>query len=100
MAVKVGEVALPEPSVVTVAEVPPPAKVPLAPLAGAVNTTVTPLAGFPPKSFTVATKGAAKAVLTCVDCPLPLVAVIDVGGPTVFVTLNVTPKLATSAETL
>jgi len=35
----------------------------LAPLPGPVNVTVTPLTGLPPASFTVATNGAAKAVL-------------------------------------
>src|SRR5205814_352462 len=41
----------------------PPAKLPLAPLPGAPNVTVTPATGLPPASFTVATSGAANAVL-------------------------------------
>jgi len=51
----------------------PPANVPLAPLAGALNVTVTPLAGLPP-IVTVATNGFAKAVPTDVLCGVPLVA--------------------------
>lgn len=64
-AVKTGDVATPDAFVVTEAVVPPPAKLPLAPLPGAVNVTETPLAGFPPASFTVATNGAANAVVIC-----------------------------------
>ncbi len=58
LAVSAGEVALPEASVTAVAVFVPPAKLPLAPLAGAVNVTVTPLTGLPPASFTAATNGA------------------------------------------
>ena len=65
LAVKMGEVATPEASVDTVIEVPPPAKVPLAPLGGAVKVTAAPFTGLPPASLTVATNGAAKAVFTC-----------------------------------
>ena len=43
--------------------VPPSAKVPLAPLPGAVNVTVTPLTGLFPESFTVACNWVANAVL-------------------------------------
>ena len=64
LAVK-GVVAAPVESVVTVADVPV-AKVPVAPVPGALNVTVTPLTGFPVLSVTVATSGAAKAVLTVV----------------------------------
>ena len=59
----------------------------LAPLGGPVNVTVTPLTGLPVASFTVATNGLAKAVLIRTLWPLPLVAVIDAGGPAVFVRL-------------
>ena len=52
----------------------PPGKVALAPLAGAVNVTVTPLTGLPAVFVTVATRGI-KDVLTVVLCPEPLVAV-------------------------
>jgi hypothetical protein len=61
-AVKTGEFAIPLAFVVAVLT--PPAKVPLAPLVGAVNVTRTPLTGLFPASVTVATKGAANAVLT------------------------------------
>jgi hypothetical protein len=57
----------------------------LAPLAGPVKVTVTPLTGLPPASFTVATKGFAKAVLICALCPPPLAAVMEAGGPGLFV---------------
>jgi hypothetical protein len=55
------------------------AKVPLAPEAGAVKITNAPLTGAPPIN-TVATMGAAKAVLTAALCELPLVAaMVSVG---------------------
>jgi len=60
--VKVAEVATPLALVVAVFT--PPANVPLAPLPGAVNVTTTPLTGLFPASVTLATRGAAKAVLT------------------------------------
>ncbi len=59
----------------------PPAKVPLAPLAGAVNVTTTPLTGLFPASVTVATKGALNAVLIAVLWPEPLVTATFAGGP-------------------
>jgi hypothetical protein len=84
--VKTGDVATPDALVVAVAVFPPPAKVPLAPKPGAANVTLTPLTGFPPASFTVATNGAAKAVLICALCGVPLVAAMDAGGADVLVT--------------
>ena len=61
----------------------PPANVPLGPVcAGAVNVTVTPLTGLFPASTTVATKGAANAVLIVALCDVPLVAAILAGEPT------------------
>jgi hypothetical protein len=66
----------------------PPAKVPLAPVVGAVNVTCTLLTGFEPLSSTVATSGAANAVLTWALCGVPLVAVIDAAAPAVFVRLK------------
>ena len=77
------EVATPDAFVVAVFA--PPAKLPLAPLLGGVNVTVTPLTGFPLASVTVATSGAPKAVSSFVLCGVPLVAVILAGGPGVFV---------------
>ena len=85
LAVKIGEVAMPCELVVTVAVVVPPAKVPLGPLAGTVNVTLTPLRGLPLPFVTVATKGAANAVLICADCEPPLVAVMEAGTPAVLV---------------
>ena len=61
-AVNRAEVATPEALVVAVLT--PPANVPLAPLAGAVNVTVTPDAGKPPAPVTVATRAAANCVVT------------------------------------
>jgi len=82
-AVNVAEVATPLEFVTAVFT--PPANVPLAPLAGALKVTVTPLTGFPPPSFTVATRGAANAVLIVALCGVPLVAVMLAGVPAVFV---------------
>jgi hypothetical protein len=73
------DVATPEASVVAVLT--PPANVPLAPLAGAVNVTSTPLTRLLLASLTVTTSGAAKVVLTTALCGVPLVAVIADGGP-------------------
>jgi hypothetical protein len=69
LAVKTPDVATPE---VLVTAVFPPVNVPLAPLAGALNVTVTPFAGFPPE-VTVTTNGFAKAVPTVAFCGVPLV---------------------------
>src|SRR5438046_2523356 len=63
----------------------PPAKLPLAPVPGAVNVTVTLATGLPPASFTVATSGAANAVLIVALCGVPLVAVMLAAAPAVFV---------------
>ena len=43
----------------------------LAPLPGTVNVTDTPETGLPYASFTIATSGLAKAVLTVADWPEP-----------------------------
>ena len=83
MAVNTADVATPLAFVVTVFT--PPAKLPLAPVAGAVNVTVTPCTGLPPLSFTVATSAAANAVLMAALCGVPLVAVIDAAVPAVLV---------------
>jgi hypothetical protein len=99
-AVNVAEVATPLAFVVAVFT--PPANVPLAPLVGAVNVTNTPLTGLFPASVTVATKGAANAVLIAVLCPDPLVATTLAAGPTLFVSAKLagvaTPE--TEAATL
>ena len=63
----------------------PPANVPLAPLPGDVNVTTTPLTGLFPASVTVATSGAANAVLIVALCPEPLVTATFAGGAPTFV---------------
>src|SRR5271165_4005099 len=68
LAVNVGAVALPFTSVMAVLT--PPAKVPLAPPAGATNVTVTPETGLLPLSLTVTVK-AANAVFTGTLCVAP-----------------------------
>ena len=83
LAVNVADVATPLAFVVAVFS--PPAKVPLAPLVGAVNVTTTPLTGLFPASVTVATKGAPKAVLIAALCPDPLVTTTFAGAAARFV---------------
>jgi hypothetical protein len=90
LAVKAVAVATPLALVFAVViRVPEPAKVPLAPEAGAVNVTSTPLTGCEPLSSTVATIGDAKAVLTTVVCGVPPVAVIVAAVEAVLLRLNV-----------
>ncbi len=91
-----GEVAKPDPSVVTVAVVPSPAKVPLAPEAGALNMTLAPEIALPLASFTAATNLRLNAAPTFTLCPPPDVAVMLLGAPAVFVKANVA-GLETSA---
>jgi hypothetical protein len=83
LAVNTADVATPLAFVVAVFT--PPANVPLAPLAGALNVTTTPLTGLFPASLTVATRGAANAVLIVALCGVPLVAVTLAAAPAVFV---------------
>jgi hypothetical protein len=83
LAVKTTDVATP--LALVVALFTPPANEPLAPLAGGVNVTTTPLTGLLPASVTVTTKGAAKAVLIAALCGVPLVAVTLATGPAVFI---------------
>src|SRR5260370_27375640 len=71
LAVSLGEVAIPLALVVTAAG---PPKAALAPVAGAVNVTVTPLSGVLLASFTVACSAAANAVFTVVLWGVPAVA--------------------------
>ena len=65
----------------------PPVNVPLAPLEGAVNVTVTPLTRFPPLSFTVACRLLVKDLVIAALCGVPAVAAIDAAGPVRFVRL-------------
>jgi hypothetical protein len=83
LAVKVVEVATPDPFVVTVSDTPPPEKVPLAPEPGAVKVTETPETGLLPASTTVAVRTEAKAVEIVALCPPPEGEVKAEGGPTV-----------------
>lgn len=76
-AVKTGDVATPELLVVAVGT--PPANVPEAPLAGALNATVTPAIPLPFDVVTVATNRFAKAVLTVALCGVPPVACMEDG---------------------
>ena len=92
MAVNVGAVAIPEALVAAVAVFEPPVNVPLAPDVGAAKVTVTFATGFPPESLTVATS-AAKALLICTVCGVPLLAVMDPAGPFMLLKL----KLAVAA---
>jgi len=87
-ATKVVEVAMPEALVRSVSVEVAFAKVPLAPVAGAVNVTATPPTGFELASSTVATNGAANAVSTVAVCGVPLVATTVTGDPPAFVKLK------------
>jgi hypothetical protein len=96
LAVKAEEVATPFALVVSVSVgVPLVAKTPLAPVAGAVNVTGTPLTPTPP-CVTVATSGAANVELPAELCPLPSDAVI-VSGTAMFVRLKLTVPVASTA---
>jgi hypothetical protein len=80
-------------------------KVPLAELVGAVNVTCTPLTGFELLSRTVATSGAANAVLIGALCGVPLVATMlagtPVGGaPAVFVRLKLAVLVIPETEAI
>src|SRR5262249_19589499 len=98
-AVKTGAVATPDALVVAVFT--PPAKVPVAPLFGAVKVTVTPLTGLLNESITVACSWMAKAVLTVALCGVPAVAVIVGVAPARFVSekFAAVPTPETVAET-
>ena len=85
---KTEAVATPLVLVVAVVVVNPPLNVPLVPVAGAVNVTVTPLSRLLPASFTVAEKAVPKVVFTVALCEAPPVAVMLAAGPAVLVRLN------------
>jgi len=86
LAVNTAEVATPLEFVVAVFT--PPANMPLAPLAGGVNVTTTPLTGLFPASVTAATNGAGNAVLIAALCGVPLVAAIFAAAPALLVSEN------------
>jgi hypothetical protein len=77
--VNVDEVATPLVFVVSVSAFVPPWNVPLAPDAGAVNVTDTPLTPAPLLFVTFAARGAEKTVPTVALCGVPLFAVIAEG---------------------
>src|SRR5438270_11392572 len=67
------------------------AKVPLAPVAGAVNVTLTPGTGLLLASFTVTESAVPKAVLIFADCGVvPAFAAICVAVPGVLVSAKLT----------
>jgi hypothetical protein len=98
LAVNVGAVATPLLLVVAVVVFNPPVNVPLAPLAGAVNVTVTPLTGLLLASFTVAAMAVPKLVLTAALCEAPPVAVMLAGVPAVLVRLKLAAVATPDAD--
>ena len=78
-AVNAGAVAIPKVLVMAVAELPPPAKIALGPLEGAVNVTVTPLTGEDEPSSTFACRTVAKPVPTVALCGEPPATITDWG---------------------
>ena len=98
-AVKADAVATPLVPVESVSVVfPLVANVPLAPVAGAVNVTITPLTGLLSLSTTVACRDVPKAVETAPLCVPPLVALIPAGVPAEFDRLKVAGVVAPVAE--
>jgi hypothetical protein len=87
-----GALATPLALVVTGSVVAPPVNVPLAPVDGAVNVTITPLSRLPPLSFTVACKLVGNAVPMAMLWGVPAVAVTDAGGPDRFVRAKLTAE--------
>ena len=96
-AVKVGAVARPAASVITVLL---PLNVPDAPEAGALNVTLTPLSGLLPASTTLACSAVLKAVLIAALCGVPAFAVIVVAAPARFVSAKVVLSAPAVAVTL
>jgi hypothetical protein len=92
------EVATPLELVVSVSvAVPLVVNTPLAPAAGAVKVTDTPLAGDPPE-VTVATSGAPNPAPTAALCGVPLVAVIATTGVGVVFELELQPARKATVE--
>jgi len=83
LAVKTAAVATPDAFVVAVFA--PPANVPLGPLPGAANVTVTPLTGLLPESVTVTCNWTAKALLIVAFCGVPALSTMLAGGLPKFV---------------
>jgi hypothetical protein len=95
LAVNGGDVAIPLASVVAVLT--PLANVPLAPAAGTSNVTCAPLTADP-FDVTVTTSGAAKPALTVALCGVPLVAVIEMGAPVMFVSWKLAAVVTPTTE--
>jgi len=84
-AVNAGAVAIPDAFVNAVALIALPGNVPLAPLPGAENVTVTPVTGLLPASLTIVWRAVDYAVLTVALCGLPAEIATDAAAPTVLV---------------
>ncbi len=96
---KTGAVAVPVLSVLKVTLLPPPAKVPLAPAAGAVNVTLWPLpTALPDASVIFTESGIPKAWPNTAVCGVPLGA-IAAGVPGRFVRLKLCVSELTVAVT-
>jgi hypothetical protein len=67
-----------------------PPNVPLAPLLGAVNVTVTPLTGLPPPSFTVACSAVPNVLPTAALWGAPALATMLAGTAAVLVKSKLT----------
>jgi hypothetical protein len=98
--VNTAEVATPLPFVIAVLT--PPANVPLAPLPGTVNVTVTPETGLLDASLTVAWSAEPNGLPTVALCGVPPVAVMDAAVPAVLVKVKFAgdPTPATVAATV
>ena len=83
-----GAVATPVLAVAIVIVAVPFENVPLAPLAGAVNVTCTPLIGLLLPSVTLACSAVVNAVFTVALCEAPAVAAIFAAPPGMFVRLK------------
>jgi len=102
-AVNVDDVATPVELVVSVSVAVPLAKVPLAPLLGAVNVTDTPLTGLPLLFVTVADSAVPKAAPTVALCVAPAVAAMAAGvvdpDPEFELLLQLVRKVTTAKAT-
>jgi hypothetical protein len=88
------------PAVFVIAVVAPPAKVALAPLAGAVNCKVTPPTPWPSTPVTNAESGPGKAVSMGVLCGVPLLTAMDAGGANHLPTIGTSPATPPNANAI
>jgi hypothetical protein len=84
-ATNTGAEAIPEEPVEAVAVLLAPGNVPLGPVAGAVNVTVTPATAFPSESVTMACRESRNGLVTGALCGDPAAVPIRAATPTVFV---------------